>query len=84
LDFNQRVIALSTAAAVCFEIIRFCWVLTREIAEIPEVFRSLGERSSTVFVTSLIKVKILICVTGEIAIFLAVDGVIYERINTFW
>jgi hypothetical protein len=82
LDFNQREITLSVTATISFEIIRFCGISTREIAETPEVFSSIEVRSSAVYVACLIKVEILIEEAGEITIFLVVDCVVYERINT--
>ena len=60
----------------------FRGVCTWPIAEIPKVLFMANKRPSTCGVTSSIIIEVLVFLAREIAIFLAIDGIVHERIST--
>ncbi len=60
----------------------FARIRTGPIAEIPQVIGSLDKRPSTGGITGSVVIQIIAISTRKIAIFQAVNRVVYERVNT--
>jgi len=84
LDFNKGSGTSGITTIITFIIIGQSRVSTRPITELPEVFHTRLKWRATIDATCLIKIKILVfvSVTRDFTVFLAIDGIVDERINT--